>query len=189
MPGATFELPTAYVAFGVVNNDGAMALGSDLLNSAAADFEPFDVGKRITVEGAGPAGVPLETEIVGFIGGTQVRLKEAAATAVAGSDISYVQGVYRLSDLLAQGDIDGNVYQVLYTRHLSLQLISAAGVVFVGGRNVSPTNHGFELEQKGVLAFSPGTTPLAITTGDYLTSVTPGQQINVYWADDMNIGG
>lgn len=189
MPGATFVLTTAFVAFGVVNNDGAMVLGSDILTSAAADFTPFDVGKAIEVEGAGAAGADLETVVEGFISATQLRLKHPALTAVVGSDISYVQGVYRLSDLLAQGDIDGNVYQMLYARHLQLQLVSAAGTVLVGGRHVSPTNHGYELAQNGTIAFSPGGSSLAVTTSDYLTSATPAQQINVYWVDDMNLGG
>src|SRR5690242_4173803 len=101
MPGATFNLPDAYAAFGVRVANGAMTAGGSnprILTSATAAFTLHDVGKKVTVEGAGEAGADLTTTIARRLSATQVELKDPALTTVVGSDVSYVKGVYRLSN-------------------------------------------------------------------------------------------
>lgn len=191
MPGATFNLADAYAAFGVRVADGAMTAGGSnpkILSSATAAFKLTDVGKRVKVEGAGAAGADLDTFIARFISATQVELKAPALTTVAGSDISYVKGVYRLSDLLKQGDVDGNKYDVLYARRVHIQLgpQSPGGVLHIGGRYVTPTNAGLTLAALGESDYAPGTTTLGVLTQDYLTSATANQKVNISWQDDIN---
>lgn len=191
MSGATFKLTDAYAAFGVRVADGAMTAGGSnpkLLNSATAAFSLFDVGKRVKVEGAAAGGADLDTYISKWISATKVELKDPALTTVAGSDISYVKGVYRLSTLLKSGDVDGNKYVLSYVHRLQLQLASNSpgGKLYVGGPWVTPTNRGYEIEAAGeVDDFVPSVSPLG-TSGDWLTSDFANQVVNVYWFDDIN---
>lgn len=196
MPGATFNMADAYAAFGVRVADGAMsvAAGADRtrLTSATAAFTQADRDKRIIVEGAGPAGADLKSFIKEVVNGTTVLLKHAASTTVAGSDISYVKGVYRLSELIRQGDVDGNHYEVMHMRRLMLSLgaQSPGGKLFVGGPFVTPTNCGYELDANESNDYAPaggagGGVP-AVTSFDWLTSATANQKVNIYWIDDLN---
>jgi hypothetical protein len=69
---------------GQVVTDGAMASGSAVLTSATAAFTASDVGKAISVKGAGPTGVTtLVTTIASRQSATQVTL--TAANASGGS--------------------------------------------------------------------------------------------------------
>jgi hypothetical protein len=192
MPGATFNLPLAYAAFGVRVANGAMnAAGANprILTSATANFSNSDVGKRIVVAGAGAAGADLDTFIARRLSGTQVLLKAPALTTVAGANVSYVQGVYRLSQIIAGGDVQGNHYEFLNARRLQIQLGAASpgGILYIGGPYVAPTNAGIELNDGESDNHAPGTIGLAVTTGDYLTSDTADQKVNLYWIDDFNL--
>lgn len=191
MPGATFLMANAYAALAVVVADGVMTAGGSnprLLNSATAAFKQTDVGKRVVVEGAGAAGADLDTFIVRRISATQVELAAPALTTVAGSDISYALGVYRLSDLIAQGDVDGNNYQVLYARRVQIQLSaqSPGGSLFIGGPYVSTSNAGIQMVAPSTDNFTSTEVP-AVTTGDYLCSDIADQLVNIYWVDDINL--
>lgn len=189
MPGATFNMADAFAAFGVRVSDGAMTAGGanpKVLTSATAAFKQTDVGKKITVEGAGAAGADLTTTIARLISATKVELAAPALTTVVGSDISYVKGVYRLSDLIGQGDIDGNKYQFLYARRLQIQNKHAATKICIGGPYVTPTNRGIELAADAVSDYTPGEA-LAATSSDFLTSETANQKVNIYWVDDLSL--
>lgn len=192
MPGATFNMADAFAAFGVRVANGAMnATGTNprILTSATAAFTIHDVGKKIRVAGAGASGGNLDTYIAKRISATQVELKAPALTTVAGANVSYVKGVYRLSTLLAGPDVDGNTYQVgPTTRRLQVQLAdnSPGGNLFIGGPFVTTTNYGIQVQGGGSDGFAPGTLPSAMTTSDYLTSETANQKVNVYWIDDFN---
>lgn len=190
MPGGTFNMADAFAAFGVRVADGVMTAGGsnpNLLSSATAAFKQTDVGKKITVEGAGAAGADLTTKIARLVSATRVLLDSPALTTVAGSDISYVKGVYRLSDLIALGDVDGNHYQFLYARRLQIQVKAAGTKIFIGGPYVTTTNAGIELPADQANDFAPSGAGFAVTTNDYLTSATANQKVNVYWIDDLNL--
>lgn len=185
MPGATFKLTTKYAASGLVVADGAMTAGSRVLSSATAAFSIFDERKTIVVEGAGAAGVDLTTRIKKFISATKVELVDAASTTVTGSDLTYVVGIYRLFDLLRNGDVDGNTYQMLNASRLQIQVNSRSptGNIYVGGKEVSPTNCGLELTAPGSSdnSFSSSTGAGLTTADDYLTSDVDEALVNVYW--------
>ncbi len=82
--------------------DGSMSsvTNPDRLTSATASFTNNDVGRQITVNGAGAGGANLSTTIVGIISSTVARLSTNCLTTVSGATIaiSYlplgVQGTY-----------------------------------------------------------------------------------------------
>ena len=193
MPGGTFNLPDAFAAFGVRVANGAMTAGGSnpqVLISATAAFTLFDVGKKITVAGAGAGGADLVTKIAARLSATQVLLDAPALTTVVGANVSYVKGVYRLSILLQGADIDGNRYQFV-NKLRRLQLMLAAdtpgGKLFVGGPYVSTTNYGLVLGAAGELnEFAPGANAWAIPSSDYVTSDTAAQKLHLFWSDELN---
>lgn len=71
--------------------DGAMSSVTNptRLTSAAGGWKLTDVGKPITVNGAGPAGVNLVTTIASYTSSTVVVLAAAASTTVSGATVTY----------------------------------------------------------------------------------------------------
>ena len=69
--------------------DGAITTGTATLTSASGTFTSADVGKPLTVTGAGTAGVPLVTTISAVTSATQVTLAANAATTVSGASYTY----------------------------------------------------------------------------------------------------
>jgi len=63
--------------------NATIASGSAILTVSGASFALADVGKAITVPGAGAAGAILVTTIAGFTSATQVSLGSNAATALS----------------------------------------------------------------------------------------------------------
>jgi hypothetical protein len=77
------------VGDGKFGSDGAITAASSSFVSAGATFVAADVGKTISVDGAGAAGITLVTTISGFTNGTTVTLTVAAGTTVSGAKYSY----------------------------------------------------------------------------------------------------
>lgn len=78
---------------GQVVGDGAMGSGSAILTSATANFTANDVGKAISVKGAGAAGVTtLVTTIASRQSSTQVTLTAANASSGAVSSAVAIWG-------------------------------------------------------------------------------------------------
>lgn len=77
--------PQSYGAIGdwIDHRDGAITSSTTTLTSATAAFVAADVGKIITVKGAGAAGVNLNTTIASINSGTSVELTDAASTTVS----------------------------------------------------------------------------------------------------------
>lgn len=70
---------------GIGNIDGAITSGTNNFSSATGIFTVNDVGKVITVVGAGAAGADLTTTISAFTSGTSVTLTANAGTTVSGA--------------------------------------------------------------------------------------------------------
>ncbi len=69
--------------------DGAISLAAPTtLTSNSAAFTAADLGKAVSVLGAGAGGATLATTIAGVTGGTTAVLAAAAATAVTGAGVS-----------------------------------------------------------------------------------------------------
>jgi hypothetical protein len=69
--------------------DGAIKSGQVTLTSASGRFAASDVGKTISVYGAGASGVPLNTTIAGFTNSTTITLTASASTTVSGEDVAW----------------------------------------------------------------------------------------------------
>lgn len=69
--------------------DGAITSGGASFSSASAGFTAADVGKVLTVEGAGAAGAVLRTTIQAFVSGTVVTLAANASTTVTGARTNF----------------------------------------------------------------------------------------------------
>jgi hypothetical protein len=105
--GKLFDYPMTPFDFAakgdtLILTDGAMTSGSASLSSASAVFTPADVGKVVSVTGAGAGGVPLGTTISAWVSSTQVTLSATASTTVSGAKYSY-------------GTDDSNALQALFT--------------------------------------------------------------------------
>lgn len=84
--GSSFSVAT----YGAQHNlktsaTGAMTASSATLTDSSATFTSADVGKLITVVGAGAAGVDLSTTISAFGSGTSITLTAGATTTVSGA--------------------------------------------------------------------------------------------------------
>lgn len=74
---------------GIYFNDGAVTSTTTAFTSASATFTAGDVGKVITIEGAGAAGVDLTTTIAAYVSATAVTLTVAASTTVSSASFTY----------------------------------------------------------------------------------------------------
>lgn len=83
---AVFNVRTAYGAKGDgVTMLGGITTGTNTFTSTTAVFVATDVGKTISVTGAGAAGAKLVTTIAGFTSTTVVTLTANAGTTVTGA--------------------------------------------------------------------------------------------------------
>lgn len=71
--------------------DGAITAADTTLTSATAAFTSADVGRGVTVAGAGAAGADLVAEIASVTNGTTVELNVAAGTTVTGAAVDVSQ--------------------------------------------------------------------------------------------------
>jgi hypothetical protein len=69
--------------------DGAITMGSTALTSNTAGFLSSDVGKSITIAGAGVAGVPLVTTIAAVVNTTRITLSAPASTTVSAGYVTW----------------------------------------------------------------------------------------------------
>ena len=68
---------------------GAISASSNTLTCTGANFTNADVGKVISVAGAGAGGVLLVTTIVSYISATSVTIATAASTIVSAANVYY----------------------------------------------------------------------------------------------------
>lgn len=78
----------------LIELDGAGTIGgaTSLLTAAGPGFVPTDIGKYITVYGAGAGGVSLYTRISAWISATQVVLATPATSSVTNATVIYGTG-------------------------------------------------------------------------------------------------
>ena len=69
--------------------DGAINGGSSTFTSASIGFASGDVGKAISINGAGSAGAAFQATITGFVNSTTVTLSTPAATTVSSALFTY----------------------------------------------------------------------------------------------------
>lgn len=74
---------------GIARSDGAITTGTAAFTSATGTFTSADVGKLISVNGAGTSGAVLVTTISAYTSATAVTLAANAATTVSGATYLY----------------------------------------------------------------------------------------------------
>ena len=90
-------------------NDGVMNGGSATLTNASKPWQVEDVGKFVTVNGAGAAGEPLNSLIETFINPGEIQLRDAAQTTVAGAQVTWGADV-TTARVLSAVTVDGRLY-------------------------------------------------------------------------------
>jgi hypothetical protein len=97
--------------------DGAITTGTDVLDSATANFQSGDIGSTVIVEGAGAAGAALVTTIASVTNDTTAVLAVDAETTVtaAQTSIGATGSGYAVNDLatVTQGGGSYGTVQVL----------------------------------------------------------------------------
>lgn len=125
---------------------GAVSSGSTAFTGPAATFAATDVGKVITVQGAGASGAVLSTTIAGYSSPTAVTLATAASTSVGSAAFTF--GTDDTAAILAALAAAGRRKEVFlpagtYTVRASsnggdpISAATSGGLVGTGGRSVS----------------------------------------------------
>lgn len=136
---------------GITHTDGAMSLsGTTLTAATSVPFSAADVGKTISVNGAGVAGAKLVTTIASFTDSSHVVLATAASTAVSGATFNYGTAVlanvvqhYKQSGAIATSNEAGTLYYNFVTN----------GVV--GGIPVRPIGSGEQIRSAPIAGLTP----------------------------------
>lgn len=96
--------------------DGAMSSVTNptRLTSAAGGWQTTDIGKPITVAGAGAAGGTLTTTIAGYLSSTVAILADPALTTVSGATVTYGSASTQafgivVKDYVNNIDVSGNI--------------------------------------------------------------------------------
>lgn len=77
------------VADGIILSGTTIAAGSPVVAAPGASFEAADVGKTISIPGAGPSGQVLVTTIGSRISAERVSLQQSASTSVTNGEAIY----------------------------------------------------------------------------------------------------
>lgn len=107
---STFNfVPIDLRRYGVQSNvlstqDCTIAASSSTLTCPSSNFQSTDVGKSISVTGAGTAGATLVTTISGWTSATQITL---GTTAVTATPVTFVQGV-AIEPVVGTGYVPGD---------------------------------------------------------------------------------
>jgi hypothetical protein len=164
---------THFSSAGTNLNDGAMTNGSATL--ACASTTPFtsaDVGKVISVPGAGVAAATLNTTIAAFVDSGHVTLASTASATVSGQTISYgtddTGAIQAALDAAANGGTAFNQGAIVYFpagRYLVAGLtLSGSGVTLLGCGIGDTASGGFGAMLVGRSTMS-GTTDLLLVSG------------------------
>lgn len=133
--GQVFDVK-AYGAFGdgIAGTTGSISSGSTTFSDPAAAFVSGDIGKLMTVQGAGAAGALLSTTISGVGSPTSVTLAAPAATSAAST--SYVYGHDDTAAIAATITASGtNAYS-------EGRVFAPAGIYLIKGPQLAMTNRG-----------------------------------------------
>ncbi|WP_309091717.1 hypothetical protein [Phenylobacterium sp.] len=96
------------VGDGKAPEDGFILAGTSRLDSETANFTAADVGKKISVAGAGPGGSLLTTTIASLVSSGSVNLADAASTNALGRAFAY--GTDDTAAIQAAIEAHSNIY-------------------------------------------------------------------------------
>jgi len=87
IPGSSTVMDAAMQAARTIT-DGAINAGSSTLTSASAQFVAADVGRRLTIMGAGQGGAPYSGTITAYNSASSVTVRVKALTSVTGATVT-----------------------------------------------------------------------------------------------------
>ena len=139
-------------AFGAKGNTlmktgGSISSGTTAFAATSATFASTDVGKVITVQGAGASGAVLSTTISGYTDSTHVTLANAAGTTVSGAAFAFGTDdtaaiVAAITAAGARGSVYAppGIYMVRGSQNSNGPIVvtSAGGLIGAGGNPASP---------------------------------------------------
>lgn len=79
-------------------SDAAITSSGTTLTSASNPFASSDVGRAVSIAGAGAAGATLKTFIASYTGAGEVEVEDAASTTVSGAVATWDEVYYFVSD-------------------------------------------------------------------------------------------
>jgi hypothetical protein len=142
LPGTFNVLLFGLTPDGVSVTDAATTAASTTLTSASAGFNAStDVGKTISVEGAGAAGATLVTTIASVTNATTVVMSASASTTTTGKAMTF--GTDNTSVLNAMitsiGSGGGQIWfpKGIYVFNGTVSIVSLHGMQFVGQSQIS----------------------------------------------------
>lgn len=168
----------------IEKNDGAITTGTKTFTSASASFTTADVGKYLTVFGAGPSGYQLGGTIAAFISSTSVTVQFSASNTVTGARWMYgtnnsaaLQTAVNTAATAGGGIIELPAGDIFMATNLS-------GVsknnIWIRGKGIGSTN----------IILATGCAPISFGTGDAsLGVVTSNIRVTDLTVDMNNCGG
>lgn len=173
---------------------GSITSGMTALTVTGAAFTSSDVGKLITVAGAGAAGATLVTTIAGYTSATQVTLAAQASTTVANQEVIYgtdnttpfVNAIAALPSGTTQGQSGGTVVfgpGRWMHRGITLaygQRLRGAGI-YTSQLDYAGTTSGHGIDVSGSYLAVPATDPDGWALADFLHNAivaTTGWAVN-----------
>jgi hypothetical protein len=156
------------VGNGKIVTDGAITATQNTLTSSSASFTSADVGKVISVVGAGAAGIPLATTIVSVSGGV-ATLTAAASVTVTGARVVY-------------GTDDTAAIQSAHTNIPSSsggKMLFPAGLIFCLTTNISISKSNIEIE------FGFGATLIAM---NQMSTAFKNEYMGMLWIYNSTMG-
>lgn len=183
------DVPTTFNAkkYGAKGNgitlfDGAVSASSTAFSSASATFTSADVGKVITITGAGGTNVDHTTTIAAFVDATHVTLTAAAVATVSGAIYTYgtddttaINTI--ITTIAAQSNPQGTIYfpsgTYIINGAFNKANNSQIGMPTISSTDTTPKNHTIIKFQGSLYGKSTNTQRFA-TGGSILYSTKNG---------------
>jgi hypothetical protein len=144
----------------VVLSDGAMTSGTAILTSANGLFSQDDVGKSITVNGAGVASANLSSTILSVQNSNQATLANNASTTVSGATVTYGSILQRYGVSIAGTTNNSNI------RVLDSDLRNNNSAFNTGAISTLEIRGCAGLNPVGPSSVTPGASPYTYTAGN-----------------------
>lgn len=179
----TARSPQDYGAKGdmiTVTGNASITSGAAALTVVGAAFTAADVGKAITVPGAGAAGGVLVTTIIGYTSATQVTLGANAGTTLAA-----------VSSIVLYGTDDTAAFQAWVTACATFGYKGNVPAVSIGYFLTAPvtTNRGIQIEGEGCEPYTTSITTVGTRgRGSWLYLAHTGLGLDFYNAATVASG-
>ncbi len=170
----------AMVPVGVVTRTtGAATSGSAVFTDSSAPFKSTDVGRSVTIFGAGPSGTDLTAQIKTFTNTSTVTLSAAAGTTVSPATWTLADSSQTLCNAVNTG-----FGLPAASGASAVQLSFNSSTVFIPGAVVANTDTGSTPFNTALVVPAPGVLANDTGTGNHVTGHTNPSHGSVSIASD-----